>query len=128
SWAPWPSSSVAARRSISSKASISASHPARIGKPVIGLLLRRPLPALERLLPRAGDAELVGRRVLADHRAGADGRVPADGHRRHQRRIGADEGAILDGGDELVDAVVVAGDGAGADIDAAADHRIAEIG
>src|SRR5207248_5988150 len=48
--------------------------------------------------------------------------------RRHQRRVRADERAVLDPGLVLEEAVVVAGDGAGADVDLAPDHGIADIG
>ena len=51
----------------------------------------------------------------------------ADLDRRHQRGIGADEGALADIGTVLGDAVVIAGDGAGADIGALAHSRIADV-
>src|SRR6185437_8332837 len=90
-------------------------------------IFHRPLPALERLLPTARDRQLSFRRIVRDHRAGADGGLRADRHRRHQGGVRADEGAVIDAGDELVHAVVVAGDGAGADVDAAADLGIAQV-
>ena len=43
-------------------------------------------------------------------------------------RVGADECVILDHGAELVGTVVVAGDGTGTDIDAAADRGVADVG
>src|SRR5690606_7754832 len=43
------------------------------------------------------------------------------------RSIGADEGAVADAGGRLVHAVVVAGDGAGTDVDAGADLGIAQV-
>jgi hypothetical protein len=49
-------------------------------------------------------------------------------HRRDQLGVGADEGIVLDDRLELVGAVVVAGDRAGADVDAAADRRVADVG
>ena len=52
----------------------------------------------------------------------------ADRDRRHQRAVGADEGAGADHRLVLAEAVVVAGDGAGADIGARADFDIAQIG
>ncbi len=48
--------------------------------------------------------------------------------RRDQRRIGADEGARADLGAVLVEAVVVAGDGAGADVGFGAHVGVADIG
>ena len=49
-------------------------------------------------------------------------------HRRHQRAVGADEGLGADHGPPLAVAVVVHGDGAGADVAGRADVGIAEIG
>ena len=67
-------------------------------------------------------------RVLRDRRAGADRGACADLHRRHQHRARADERARADLGAPLVHAVVVAGDGAGADVHLLADRRVAEVG
>ena len=64
---------------------------------------------------------------VGHHRAGADIGAVADLDRRHQRRVRADEGAVADIGAVLGDAVVIAGDGAGADIGARADPRVADI-
>src|SRR5690606_2324084 len=58
---------------------------------------------------------------------GAHRGIGADGDRRHQRRVGADKGAIADESPEFVDAIVVAGDGAGADIDSTANTGIADV-
>src|SRR6185437_14627814 len=51
----------------------------------------------------------------------------ADGDRRDQRRIRADESALADLGPVLGEAVVIAGDRSRADIRARADMRVAEI-
>ena len=83
----------------------------------------RRLPARDRHLLRARDGELAGGRVLGDGRAGADVGAARDAHRRDQRRVGADEAVVLDHRAVLVRAVVVAGDGAGADVDAARRPR-----
>src|SRR5690606_6704634 len=91
------------------------------------LLLRAP-PAVHGALLAAGQGELAFGRVAGDHRTGADGGARADRHRREQRAVGADEGAVADGGGGLVHAVVVAGDGAGADVDLRADARVAQVG
>ena len=69
-------------------------------------------------LPAARDAEAAGRHVAVDRAAGADERAVADRHRRDQRRIRADERAGADLGMVLGEAVVVAGDRAGADVGA----------
>ena len=58
----------------------------------------------------------------------ADIGAVADRHRRDQRRIRADEDAGADLGAVLGEAVIVAGDGAGADIGFGADAGIADIG
>ena len=65
---------------------------------------------------------------MGDHAAGRDDRAVADGDRRHQRRVGADERALADYRAEFVNAVVIAGDRAGADIGARADVAVADIG
>src|SRR5688572_27551038 len=87
---------------------------------------RRP-PLLHRL-PAPAEGEGVGRHVDGDHRAGADIGVGADGHRRDEGRVGADEGPLPDHRAVLAEPIVIASDGAGADIGAGADGRIAEIG
>src|SRR5690606_28253925 len=90
-------------------------------------LLHRALPALDALLAPACDRELAFGGVAGDHRTGADGGVAADLHRRHQRGVRADEGVVADHRGRLVGTVVVAGDGAGADVDAAADFGVADV-
>src|SRR5205823_3175670 len=52
----------------------------------------------------------------------------ADLDRRHQRRVRTDERAGPDLGVVLVETVIVAGDGAGADVGVGANMRIPEIG
>src|SRR6185437_15122282 len=51
----------------------------------------------------------------------------ADAHRRHQRGVGADEHPLADLGAEFLEPVIVAGDGARADVAAGADRAVAEI-
>jgi hypothetical protein len=52
----------------------------------------------------------------------------ADLYRRDQRGVGADESALADQRLVLEEAVVVAGDGAGAEIGVGADMGVADIG
>ncbi len=83
-----------------------------------------------RLGDLAGTAEGEGVRgdLLGDAAASGDVGAVADGDRGDQGGVGADEDAVADGGLVLVDAVVVAGDDAGADVDAGTDDRVAEVG
>ena len=77
---------------------------------------------------RALQRQGVGLHVLGDDAARADVGAVADLDRRHERRVGADEGALADVGEVLVEAVVVAEDGAGADVGALAHAAVADIG
>src|SRR5487761_594957 len=79
-------------------------------------------------LPRAAQGERVGRHVVGDDAAGGDHRARTDSQWSDQGRIGADEHALADVGAEFLDAVVIAGDGAGADVAALAHRAVAEIG
>src|ERR1700727_6647 len=94
---------------------------------LLSWFLRRPLPAMKGLLPATCHGEFAIRRVTGDHRASADGGLCTDAHRRDQRTVGADEPAIPDVRNDLVDAVVVAGDRAGADVHATADLAVPEV-
>ena len=73
-------------------------------------------------------AKGIGRHVLGDHAAGGDEGARPDRHRRDQRTVGADEGAGADHRLVFGVAVVVAGDGARADIGALAHLGVAQIG
>ena len=84
-------------------------------------------PSFPLLLRAARQRQGIGRDVLGDDAARADIGALADLDRRHQRGVGADKGAGADLGAMLVEAVIVAGDGAGADISARADAGIADI-
>src|SRR5262245_40114514 len=95
---------------------------------LLGLALALRLgPAGLRDLPRAPERERVLRHVLGDRAARADVGALAHGDRGHERGVAADEGPALDLRLVLVDAVVVAGDGAGADVDARPDRGVAEV-
>src|SRR6185437_16556480 len=72
--------------------------------------------ALADALLAALDRHRVVRDIPGDDRARADIGAGADLDRRHQRRVGADEGALADQRLVLAKAVVIAGDGAGADV------------
>src|SRR5436305_1342182 len=78
-------------------------------------------------LAAAGEGEGVGGDVLGDAAAGGYIGSGADGDGGDEGGVGAYEGAVADGGDVLVDAIVVAGDGSGAYVDARADDGVAEI-
>src|SRR6185437_7696453 len=73
------------------------------------------------------ERQRVGRHVLGYYRAGADIGAVADLNRRDQRRIGANEGPLADIGAMLGGAVIITGDGAGANIGAGTDVRVADI-
>src|SRR3990167_542934 len=88
---------------------------------------RRSLPDRNAVLAAPRNGELALGRIMGNHRAGADGRFAADRYRRHQRGIGTDEGPVANDGGGLVHAIVVAGDGAGADVHAGTDLRIAQV-
>ena len=79
------------------------------------------------LLLAARDGQLVGRDILGDHRSRADDRAVADADRRDQRAVRADEGARADLGPIFAEAVVIAGDGARADVGFRADRRVADV-
>src|SRR6202022_4009387 len=87
-------------------------------------LLGRPLrdPAFDVSLLSRADGKAAGGHVLADGGAAAHVSALAHRHRRDELRVRADEGAVLDGGGVLVGAVVVAGDGARADVHRSEEH------
>src|SRR5581483_1385524 len=90
--------------------------------------LRRPLPARDGRLAHARNRELSRGRVLGERGPGAQRRAAADAHRRDELGVRADEDVVLDDRAVLVGAVVVAGDGAGADVDVPADLAVADVG
>src|SRR4051794_32065439 len=81
-------------------------------------------PAVLVDLRTSGDAEGPGRDVLRDGRSCRDVGPCADRHRGNQLAVTADERAVLDHRRILRDAIVVAGDRAGADVDLLADRRV----
>ncbi len=70
-----------------------------------------------------GERELAVGRILGNGGARTDGGARADAHRCHQHAARPDEGAVADDGRPLVHAVIIAGDGAGADV-----HRGPHVG
>src|SRR5579871_3690016 len=101
-------------------------HMALLPSP-LALGLHGPLPVVDRDLARARQREFVGRRVGGDGRACADGCAVADLDGRDHHAARADEGAAADLGTPFVDAVVIAGDRAGADVDATANLAVADV-
>ena len=85
----------------------------------LGRELRRPLPRLGGGLARPLQRQLAVRRRLRDGRTGAGRGARADAHRRDQHGVRADERVVADERRPFVEPVVVAGDGARADVDAA---------
>src|SRR6185369_5471728 len=85
------------------------------------------LPGWDRDLAAARQRELPRRRVLGDGRAGADIGAAGNAHRRDQRRVRADEAVVLDHRTILRDAVVIARNGARADVDSRADLRVTDV-
>src|SRR4051794_6071068 len=71
--------------------------------------------------------EPTGRYVVRHYRARARLRAVAELHRRHQRRMDARVHAVADARLVLVDAVVVRGDRARAEVGARADLRVADV-
>src|SRR6185437_10874431 len=82
---------------------------------------------LDRLAP-AGDGQRVGRYVMGQGAAGRHESAGSDRDRRHQNRVGADECPRADHRSVLMETVVIAGDGAGADIRPRAHVGIPDIG
>src|SRR5688572_8620275 len=79
-----------------------------------------------RHLPLLGalDSQRARLNIARDDASRADERTVADLDRRNQRAVGADEGALADLGAVLGEAVIVAGDRAGADIGLLADAGV----
>ena len=85
-------------------------------------------PSLDVSLPGAGDGQGVAGHFLVDRRAGGDVGVVAQGHRRDQVDVAADEDALAHGGAVLGLAVVVHGDDAAAEGGAGPHVGVADVG
>ena len=79
-------------------------------------------------LAAAAEAQRVGGDVLGDAGAGGYVGVVADIEGGYEGGVGANEGVVSNSGGVFVDAVVVAGDGAGAYVYAGADDGVSKIG
>src|SRR5438128_348106 len=78
-------------------------------------------------LARASQSQRKRRHVLGDDAARSDVSPLAHRHRRHERRVAADERTGLDARGMLVLAVVVAGDRSRADVHRRADGGVAQV-
>src|SRR6478752_6662736 len=85
-------------------------------------------PAFLNCLFDARDSQRTSWNILGYYRPGANVSAIADLDRRDQRGIRTDEGTFADIGAVLGDAIIIAGDGAGANIGSLAHTRIADIG
>src|ERR1035441_1343402 len=77
-------------------------------------------------LAGAAHPQRVRRDIAGDHGPRREIRALADLHRRYQRGIAADESPRSDLGRVLARSIVVAGDGAGADVHPRSDIGIAQ--
>src|ERR1039458_10788814 len=86
-----------------------------------------PRPSLFHALSRPPERQRVRRHIFGDATGGGDIGAASNFYRSDQRGVAANEHAIFDHGLLLVHAIVIAGDGARADVDAFADFRVAQI-
>jgi hypothetical protein len=84
-------------------------------------------PSIAPLLTPPADAKRIGGYIVGDHRAGVHNGAITNFHRRHQRRIGTDEGARADFRVMLAETIIVAGDGARPDVGPRADTGVADM-
>jgi len=78
-------------------------------------------------LSAPGHAQSVGGHIVSDAGAGCDIGIVAYRHRRDKLGTAADEDAVADGGAVFLVAVIVAGDGAGSNVDAGADRGVTQV-
>src|SRR5690606_2172246 len=78
-------------------------------------------------LPAAGDGQIVVAHVAGHGRSRHDVGVLADGHRRDQVAVAADEGAVADDGPVFVSPVVVASEDPAPDVHAGLDFRVTDV-
>ena len=85
-------------------------------------------PALKVGLALPGDAQRLGGHILGDGAAGGGVGTVAYLDRSHKVGVAANEAVIADLGAELILAVVVAGDGAAAEVAVLAHIAVADVG
>ena len=78
-------------------------------------------------LAGAAKGEGVWRDVVGDGASGGDVGAFADYYGGDEGGVGADEAAIADGGEIFMNAIVVAGDDSGADVDSCTNDRVSEV-
>ena len=78
-------------------------------------------------LAAASQRQSSGGNVFGNAGASSNVSAVADGDWGDQGGVGTDENAVADGGLVLVDAVVITGDGASADVDVCSDVGVAEV-
>ena len=88
----------------------------------------RGCPALDVALAGPADRQGSLGDVPSDDAGGGDVRAASDPDRGHQAAVAADEDTVPDGGPVLGPAVVVAGDGAGTDVDVASHVAVEHAG
>jgi hypothetical protein len=76
----------------------------------------------------ARDGEAVSGRIFGQRGAGTQGRASADGDRRDELSIAADERIVFDDGAVFVGTVVIASNRAGTNVDARSDRGITDRG
>src|SRR5260370_42452657 len=78
-------------------------------------------------LTAAGNAQAVGRNIFRDGGTGGDVGAVADAHRGDQCRIAADKYSLANLCGVLLEAVVIAGNGAGSDVGFGADAGVSQV-
>src|SRR4051794_39106490 len=117
-----------ARSRSSTTSSRAAANPTRLFGGLAGHPFAEALgPARHALLLGALDCKSIGLDILGDHRSGPDHRSVADRHRSHQSGVRANERPGADHRAIFAEPVVIAGDGAGADVGRRADFGVADI-
>ena len=89
--------------------------------------LPAPFPVRHNSVLAAAHGQGAGLYVLAYRGAGGDGGAGVDGEGGDEFGVGADEYVITDDGFVLLNAVVVTGNGAGADVDPCSDLAVADV-